>query len=78
MPNDDRAFHDSFRPNWTSNGTLVFASTGKRNNTALVKVMTPVSSEPQDIHFASLSSDAEVSICSVSVLPQKLTMSSPL
>jgi len=61
MSDDDRAFHDSFRLNWTSNGSLVFASTGKRKDDALDKVMTPLSSQAQEVQFAGLSRSAEVS-----------------
>lgn len=65
MPSDDKAFHNSFRPSWAANGTLVFKSASNRNDSALVQVMAPVMSEAQEIQFAGLSNDVEVGILSV-------------
>lgn len=75
MDESERAFHDSFKPSWDVNGTLVYAAPGNRQSLSkssrrsrnrddlLVVQKGKVVSEVRDIMFARFSK--EVNIISV-------------
>jgi nuclear pore complex protein Nup98-Nup96 len=52
----DHEFHQSFKPNWSANGTLVYATSGSipaLDDGILVNFKSPLVAEHQDVHFAS-------------------------
>ena len=51
----DHEFHQSFKPNWNANGTLVYATSGSTpalDDGVLVNFKSPLVAEHQDVHFA--------------------------
>jgi hypothetical protein len=73
MDSNDRAFHDSMKPSWSLNGTLVFAPAGdisalatnsrraRERDGLLVVQKGGIVSEGRDVRFATFS--IEVCIC---------------
>jgi hypothetical protein len=73
MDEKERNFHESNKPHWASDGSLIYAlpsmsSTGtdRSDHTSgiLIETRKPVVSEGNDVHFAKFAIDCEVSPCS--------------
>lgn len=65
MSDQDKAFHQSFKPSWAPDGTLVYASGNDTTNATdgvLINVNTPVVSDGKDVHFARFAS-ASYEVC---------------
>ena len=73
MATDDRAFHDSMKPSWGPDGTLVYAvssngkpfgrsSRGARERDGILTIQKgAVVSESRDVRFAKFSNEVKLS-----------------
>jgi nuclear pore complex protein Nup98-Nup96 len=69
MDERERAFHDSLKPSWDANGTLVYAAptarkaftqTSRDRDGLLVVQKSGIVSESRDVRFAKFSSEVSV------------------
>ena len=59
----DYEFHESFKPNWTPNGTLIYATSGSTltlDDGVLVNFKSPLVAEHQDVHFARFATPEDI------------------
>jgi len=64
MNESDQAFHDSVKPTWTPDGTLVYAIAGNAplvDDDLLTNIGKSVVAEGRDIRFAKINAPADVS-----------------
>jgi len=70
MSEQDKDFHESFKPSWATNGTLVYASSSETNQAqdgVLTNLGAPIVYNGQDVQLARIteSSDEVCSVCRI-------------